>query len=70
MSTLLRVDHQRLHRLMRQYFRSMANQWTDRIASLDYGRGRPNTLIAEAVTLDGINEMLDRFYQNFPEFGC
>ena len=65
-----RVNHQRLHRLMRQYFQEISNRFLNQIASMDYGPGRRNSDIAEAVGIKTIKKELDKFYEKFPEFGC
>jgi RHS repeat-associated protein len=68
--------HDRLHALMRKHFKAMTDQYIDKLAamgitSMDYGKGRPNSLITDAVGgLDVIKGILDDFYQRFPEFGC
>jgi hypothetical protein len=70
MSRILRVDHQKLHRLMRKHFQEMENLWLDKISSLDYGPGRPNRMITAIVGRAKIEEALKKFYDKFPEFGC
>lgn len=62
-----RSEHKRLHRLMRQFFRSIVDETG---SHMDYGPNRTNADVVRQFGLREVMNRLQEFYDIHPEFGC
>ncbi|MEP3179156.1 MAG: hypothetical protein ABJO45_06415 [Lentilitoribacter sp.] len=61
-------EHKRLHRLMQDRFKNIISETSGKSMATSGGRSGPE--VVNDFGIDRIKEELDKFYRDFPEFGC